>query len=132
MQFSFVLHGVPWLEDWAEYRGLPIVTNRLTIALYMGVEEPFRDRSPVFIGDDHTDEYGFRVVDRLGRYSVKVGRGATSACWRLRDAAAVRALLARFMETRALSRSSSSACLSGIPISADAARTARSRRRGPA
>lgn len=62
-------------------------------------EKPFRDRLPVFIGDDHTDEYGFRAVNRLGGYSVKVGQGSTAARWRLRDAAAVRMWLARFVES---------------------------------
>jgi trehalose 6-phosphate phosphatase len=62
-------------------------------------EKPFRDRVPVFIGDDQTDEYGFRIVNRLGGYSIKVGKGPTAARWRLRDAAAVRLWLARFVES---------------------------------
>jgi trehalose 6-phosphate phosphatase len=68
------------------------------IADYMK-EEPFREGLPVFIGDDHTDEYGFRIVNRLGGYSIKVGKGPTAARWRLRDAAAVRMWLARFVES---------------------------------
>lgn len=58
-------------------------------------ERPFRGRTPVFIGDDVTDEYGFVMVNHLGGHSVKVGPGATAARWRLRDVAAVRAWLQR-------------------------------------
>jgi trehalose 6-phosphate phosphatase len=62
-------------------------------------ERPFRGRTPVFIGDDRTDEFGFRVINRLGGCSVKVGRGATEARWRLTHASAVRAWLARFVDS---------------------------------
>lgn len=54
-------------------------------------ERPFRGRTPVFIGDDATDEYGFATVNRLEGLSVKVGPGPTVARWRLQDARAVRA-----------------------------------------
>lgn len=56
-------------------------------------ERPFRGRTPVFLGDDVTDEYGFVMVNHLGGLSIKVGPGPTAACWRLRDVAAVRAWL---------------------------------------
>jgi trehalose 6-phosphate phosphatase len=59
------------------------------IAEYMA-EAPFRGRTPVFVGDDLTDEYGFSIVNGLGGYSVKVGDGATEARHRLPDVAAVR------------------------------------------
>jgi trehalose 6-phosphate phosphatase len=56
-------------------------------------EEPFRGRTPVFVGDDSTDEYGFAMVNRLHGHSVKVGPGRTVARWRLRDVRAVQAWL---------------------------------------
>jgi len=56
-------------------------------------EEPFRGRTPVFVGDDSTDEYGFAMVNRLHGHSVKVGPGRTAARWRLRDVRAVQAWL---------------------------------------
>lgn len=56
-------------------------------------EAPFRGRTPVFVGDDVTDEYGFATVNRLHGYSVKVGAGRSVARWRVRDVRAVRAWL---------------------------------------
>lgn len=64
-------------------------------------EEPFRGRVPVFVGDDVTDEYGFKMVNQLGGHSVKVGPGETDARWRLRDVRAVRAWLSRGLEAAA-------------------------------
>ncbi len=60
-------------------------------------EAPFRGRTAVFIGDDLSDEPGFELINRVGGCSVKVGKGRTAARWRLRDASAVRAWLARFV-----------------------------------
>ncbi len=56
-------------------------------------EAPFRGRTPVFVGDDLTDEFGFATVNRLAGHSIKVGPGRTAATWRLRDVAAARAWL---------------------------------------
>ena len=65
-------------------------------------EEPFRGRTPVFVGDDITDEYGFATVNRLHGHSVKVGPGRTVAHWRLRDVRAVRAWLQQGPATAAV------------------------------
>ena len=59
-------------------------------------EAPFRGRTPVFVGDDATDEFAFETVNALGGVSVKVGTGATSASVRLPGVAAVWRWLARF------------------------------------
>ncbi len=58
-------------------------------------ERPFRGRTPVFVGDDVTDEHGFAVVNSLAGHSIKVGPGRTAARWRLDNVLAVRAWLER-------------------------------------
>lgn len=56
-------------------------------------EAPFMRRVPVFVGDDATDEHGFAVVNSLGGYSIKVGKGRSHARWRLPDVEAVQSWL---------------------------------------
>ncbi|MFN8570637.1 MAG: trehalose-phosphatase [Gemmatimonadaceae bacterium] len=70
-------------------------------------EAPFHGRTPMFIGDDATDEYGFAMINRLDGYSVKVGSGRTVARWRLADVKAVRGWLAQALMPRTHPRPSS-------------------------
>ena len=88
------------LGDWVE-----IQTGKRVVELKpagrdkgMAIEEflreaPFAERQPVFIGDDLTDEDGFRVVNRAGGHSIKVGGGRTEARWQVADPNAARAWL---------------------------------------
>ena len=57
---------------------------------------PFAGRTPVFVGDDVTDEAGFLVTKRLGGLGIKIGGGTTTAagCY-LPDVQALHAWLRR-------------------------------------
>lgn len=64
-------------------------TKGRAIARFMQAA-PFAGRSPLFVGDDVTDEAGFAAVQALGGLGVKVGDGATQARARLAGPSAVR------------------------------------------
>ncbi|MBX3703125.1 MAG: trehalose-phosphatase [Steroidobacteraceae bacterium] len=50
---------------------------------------PFAGRNPVFVGDDATDEDGFRAAAGMGGFGVKVGPGPTAARYRIAEVGAV-------------------------------------------
>lgn len=59
----------------------------------LAADPPFRGRLPVFVGDDTTDEDGFREAAAQGGFGIKVGQGETAARYRLADVDAVHAWL---------------------------------------
>jgi trehalose 6-phosphate phosphatase len=62
--------------------------------------EPFAGRTPVFVGDDLTDEAGFAIVNELSGHSIKVGPGPTCARFRLRTVTQVRQWLSEGMKQK--------------------------------
>lgn len=56
-------------------------------------EEPFKGRTPIFIGDDRTDEDAFLAAQDLGGVGIKLGPGETAARLRIADVASVLALI---------------------------------------
>lgn len=73
----------------------PVGRDKGVAILEFMQEPPFRGRTPIFVGDDATDEYGFAVTNLMHGHSVKVGRGPSTARWRLSDVDAVREWLTR-------------------------------------
>jgi trehalose 6-phosphate phosphatase len=60
----------------------------------LAAHAPFAGRRPVFVGDDVTDEDGFRAAAALGGHGVKVGAGPSAARYRIAAVAEVRGWLA--------------------------------------
>ena len=69
-------------------------------------EPPFAGRTPVFVGDDITDEVGFSTVQRLGGLGVKVGEGPTVAWQRLPHPGALRLEFERAVAAKVAARAS--------------------------
>jgi len=75
------------------------VDKGTAVAEYMA-ESPFEGRRPVFIGDDLNDEHAFAEVNRLSGITIKVGKGASCARFRLPDVTAVRGWLGKALGGR--------------------------------
>jgi trehalose 6-phosphate phosphatase len=69
------------------------ISKATSVAAFMQ-EAPFRNRIPVFIGDDLTDVDGFGMAERLGGSSIAVGPRVRGQ-YALPDVSAVRGLLGR-------------------------------------
>jgi trehalose 6-phosphate phosphatase len=90
----------------AQRHGLTLLDGKMLVELTLGVrnkgdavaafmaDAPFRDRVPIAVGDDLTDEDAFAAASAAGGAGVLVGEPRLSAAvYRLRDAASVSAWL---------------------------------------
>ena len=64
-------------------------------------EPPFAGRTPVFVGDDITDEVGFATVQRMRGLGMKVGTGSTVAFARIASPSAFRQQLQSAVDAKA-------------------------------
>lgn len=64
------------------------VSKGMALRAFMA-EAPFAGRTPVYVGDDVTDEDGIAAAQALGGWGVRVGAGRTAARYRLSDVDAV-------------------------------------------
>ena len=68
---------------------------------FLCARSPWRERQPVFVGDDTTDEPGFEAVNALGGMAVRVGaRPVTAARWQLDSVGDVQAWLRSLAQPR--------------------------------
>jgi trehalose 6-phosphate phosphatase len=75
--------GFEVLRGHAVVEARPRGTDKGAAVAALSAHAPFAGRRPVFVGDDVTDEDGFRAAAVRGGHGVKVGPGSTAARYRL-------------------------------------------------
>lgn len=93
--------GFSLIEGKMVIEARPQGTSKGAAILAFMEEAPFRGRTPVFFGDDVTDEDGFAAVQELGGVGIKVGEGDTIARLRIDDVAAARSVIRKLGEDAA-------------------------------
>jgi trehalose 6-phosphate phosphatase len=81
------------LEGKAVIEFKPRGYDKATACAALIAHPPFRGRTPVFLGDDVTDERVFHVLPEFAGIGISVGRPMKGADYMLRSPAAVRAWL---------------------------------------
>ena len=101
-RFSFVVHyrlapaaERPLRQAVARLVGQQSQDRQANVAAFLS-QPPFRGRTPVFVGDDTTDESGFAVVTAHGGAAYSVGRRRRGATGLFSEPRAVREWLAEF------------------------------------
>jgi trehalose 6-phosphate phosphatase len=75
---------------------LPARASKGGIIRHLLTQGAYRNRRPIFIGDDLTDEQAFAAVDDLEGISIRVGSGPTRARYRIGAPSALREFLGRW------------------------------------
>ncbi|MFY3383750.1 trehalose-phosphatase [Paracidovorax sp. MALMAid1276] len=87
------LDGVELLRGKCVFEVKPRGIHKGQAIIDFMTQPPFAGRTPVFVGDDITDEAGFAAVHSLGGFGIKVGEGPTAAQHRCMTPAALRGWL---------------------------------------
>lgn len=77
--------GLEMLSGKMVFEAKPAGGNKGTAIADFLRSGPFHGRTPVFAGDDVTDEFGFQTVQSLGGIGIKVGPGDSCASHRCAD-----------------------------------------------
>lgn len=81
---------------------LPAASGKGRIIQSFLHEAPYRGRTPIFVGDDLTDEHGFEAVNQAGGISVRIGPGPSIAKARLDAPSDLRRRLGRWADEGAM------------------------------
>jgi trehalose 6-phosphate phosphatase len=75
---------------------LPARATKGSIIRHFLTEGLYRNRRPIFVGDDLTDEQAFEAVDSIDGISIRIGPGPTRARYRVDGPSALREVLGRW------------------------------------
>jgi len=73
----------------------PNAANKGSALIRQMSTAPFEGRIPVMIGDDTTDEDGFKAAQTMGGFGIKIGHGPTCAQYRISDIETLYMILAQ-------------------------------------
>lgn len=98
--------GIRLQEGKAVAELVPAGASKGNAIAWMMRNAPYAGRRPVFIGDDITDEDGFKSVNALGGVSIRIGDGETCAAHRIASPTQLRSLLLAAVDSGVLTASS--------------------------